>query len=70
MIEILNNESTIENIEVFNKQEEVSIKNDNIIKKMAHDAEMARNKRLNVQNSDYKKAVTMDDISGPEDEDY
>lgn len=48
MIEILNNESTLENIEVFKKQEEVSIKNDNIIKSMARDAEIARNKRLNI----------------------
>lgn len=68
MIEILNNESTLENIEVFKKQEEVSQNNDNIIKKMAHEAEVARNKRLNLKNDFNKRSITMDDIDGPEDE--
>lgn len=68
MIEILNNESTLENIEVFKKQEEVSQNNDNIIKKMAHEAEVARNKRLKLANDFNKRSITMDDIDGPEDE--
>lgn len=44
MIEILNNESIFENQEVFKQQEIESKRNDEIIKKMAKDAEAARKK--------------------------